>query len=313
MSLNGRAESVVKLRGSLSIPDAIVGKSAYEIAVMHGFNGTEEEWLDSLLDFIKADAEEIVKEVYASIERLNEASEAAVERVESLAGEVLNITQETGDSEVSVMSQKAITEEFNAMTEQISAITDGFAARTAQIFDPEAYPPQLGGLNASADKGFHISKSTELYFVAVPVEAGKNYSLYRNITDSAFFSLAFTNDPVIGGSTTQFRMFRHYGVDKNNNENPYHFTVPEGYTYLVINVWDASDEKYTLDEMMHSFYIFETDKIRAEKECAKGGEGDGGGYVLTDADKQEIAALVLEQMPSGGVQYPDAELEGVEF
>lgn len=48
MSLKGQAQSTIKLRGSLSMPDAIVGKSAYEIAVMHGFKGSEEEWLLSL-------------------------------------------------------------------------------------------------------------------------------------------------------------------------------------------------------------------------------------------------------------------------
>lgn len=49
MSINGKAESVVKLRGSISLPDAIVGKSAYEVAVMNGFEGTEQEWLASLI------------------------------------------------------------------------------------------------------------------------------------------------------------------------------------------------------------------------------------------------------------------------
>ena len=48
MSLKGQAQSVIKLRGSISMPDAIQGKSAYELAVMHGFKGTEEEWLASL-------------------------------------------------------------------------------------------------------------------------------------------------------------------------------------------------------------------------------------------------------------------------
>lgn len=48
MSINGSAESVIKLKGSLSLPKAIRGKSAYEIAVMHGFKGTEAEWLASL-------------------------------------------------------------------------------------------------------------------------------------------------------------------------------------------------------------------------------------------------------------------------
>lgn len=47
-TIEGSAESYVKMRGSLFKPNAIVGKSAYEIAVMHGFDGTEEEWLESL-------------------------------------------------------------------------------------------------------------------------------------------------------------------------------------------------------------------------------------------------------------------------
>jgi hypothetical protein len=38
------------LRGVITNPDVIRGKSAYEIAVMHGFDGTEEEWLDSLVE-----------------------------------------------------------------------------------------------------------------------------------------------------------------------------------------------------------------------------------------------------------------------
>lgn len=36
------------LKGTIVNPEAIYGKSAYEIAVMHGFEGTEEEWLASL-------------------------------------------------------------------------------------------------------------------------------------------------------------------------------------------------------------------------------------------------------------------------
>lgn len=48
MSVKGNAESYVELRGSLKLPEAIQGKSAYEIALMHGFKGTEEEWLEQL-------------------------------------------------------------------------------------------------------------------------------------------------------------------------------------------------------------------------------------------------------------------------
>lgn len=48
MRTTGKAESYIELKGSLSMPDAITGKSAYEIAVMNGFDGTEKEWLESL-------------------------------------------------------------------------------------------------------------------------------------------------------------------------------------------------------------------------------------------------------------------------
>lgn len=72
MSVKGNAESVIKLKGSLSLPKAIQGKSAYEIAVEEGFKGTEKEWLASLkgekpikgIDyFTPDDVQQIVKEV----------------------------------------------------------------------------------------------------------------------------------------------------------------------------------------------------------------------------------------------------------
>lgn len=48
MSLTGSAESGYTLRGKLSGLDTIRGYSAYEVAVINGFKGTEKEWLESL-------------------------------------------------------------------------------------------------------------------------------------------------------------------------------------------------------------------------------------------------------------------------
>ncbi len=48
MSLSGNAAATKVLRGKVMFPDTIHGKSAYELAVIHGFGGTEEEWLESL-------------------------------------------------------------------------------------------------------------------------------------------------------------------------------------------------------------------------------------------------------------------------
>lgn len=74
MSTQGTAAGYKELRGSLSgvgaigsslsMPDAIQGKSAYEIALLHGFEGTEEEWLESLrVELTDEDFEKIVDEV----------------------------------------------------------------------------------------------------------------------------------------------------------------------------------------------------------------------------------------------------------
>jgi hypothetical protein len=63
MSINGIAESVIKLKGSLSLPKAIQGKSAYEIAVEEGFKGTKKEWLDSLKAIAPEDVKQIVNEI----------------------------------------------------------------------------------------------------------------------------------------------------------------------------------------------------------------------------------------------------------
>jgi hypothetical protein len=48
MSLTGNATADQKLRGKINGLETLKGYSAYEIALIHGFNGTEEEWLASL-------------------------------------------------------------------------------------------------------------------------------------------------------------------------------------------------------------------------------------------------------------------------
>lgn len=48
MSISGNVESYKVLSGAVSFPTTIQGKSAYEIAIANGFEGTEAEWLASL-------------------------------------------------------------------------------------------------------------------------------------------------------------------------------------------------------------------------------------------------------------------------
>lgn len=46
--LDGNATAKNVIKGKVFKPDTIHGKSAYEIAVINGFEGTEDEWLESL-------------------------------------------------------------------------------------------------------------------------------------------------------------------------------------------------------------------------------------------------------------------------
>lgn len=48
MSLEGKTTATQKLLGKINRLERLQGYSAYEIAVINGFEGTEEEWLASL-------------------------------------------------------------------------------------------------------------------------------------------------------------------------------------------------------------------------------------------------------------------------
>ena len=48
MELSGNISSKKSISGNVVVPNLIHGKSAYEIAVINGFEGTEAEWLASL-------------------------------------------------------------------------------------------------------------------------------------------------------------------------------------------------------------------------------------------------------------------------
>jgi hypothetical protein len=114
MSLNGNAENCIELRGSLSIPDTIRGKSAYEIAVYHGFDGTEEEWLahleaaqsESLKNASEQAQTEIESNRQTALSDIEKAKATMLEEIE-LAAEIV---QTVGDSTTAVMSQKAVTD-----------------------------------------------------------------------------------------------------------------------------------------------------------------------------------------------------------
>ena len=130
MSTTGNAESYIELRGSLSIPDAIHGKSAYEIAVANGFDGTEEEWL---LHLERAQSEEV-----------EEAAEQALTDIandrQTALSDIANDTQ-TALSDIENNKQTALTEietaHTEAMTDAAQALTDIAEAKATMLEEIE--------------------------------------------------------------------------------------------------------------------------------------------------------------------------------
>lgn len=116
MCLKGLAESGGVLRGKLSGLKTIHGYSAYEVAVINGFKGTEEEWLESLKGDTGKSAYEIAveggyegteQEFYADLanfEKLVQDAEEAAGRAEAKfaifgGGETGDILMKIGDED----------------------------------------------------------------------------------------------------------------------------------------------------------------------------------------------------------------------
>ena len=106
--------------------DSLVGASAYEIAVEHGFEGSEEEWLDSLVELTKLNAQEVIELANAKIDDLNstaaagkkaveDAEDKAVEHLNDLAEGAYDISQYRGQSSTQVMSQEATTDNLTPL------------------------------------------------------------------------------------------------------------------------------------------------------------------------------------------------------
>lgn len=85
-ALTGSLPKQTDLKGAVTYPEKIYGKSAYEVAVMNGFEGTETEWLASLKGdkgstpikgvdyFTSDDKQELVKELLDSLPIAEEVS-----------------------------------------------------------------------------------------------------------------------------------------------------------------------------------------------------------------------------------------------
>lgn len=98
-----KAEESWKFITDLSGATGVTGLSAYQIAVQHGFEGTEEEWLESL----SKDSKDAAKEAKAAAEAANQAT-----------SDLREFEQESRQSEELRQSQEAIREQKEEAREQ---------------------------------------------------------------------------------------------------------------------------------------------------------------------------------------------------
>ena len=99
---------------------SIDGDSAYEVAVENGFEGTEEEWLESLTEQTKKNAEEVIEEANKAVDRIGDAEKDAVDLIDKTSEEIIfskvGIERGTGKNGVQQSGSSNITRGNNAAT-----------------------------------------------------------------------------------------------------------------------------------------------------------------------------------------------------
>jgi hypothetical protein len=110
MSLSGRLSTDESIVGKIGVLNTIEGKSAYEIALLNGFDGTEEEWIASLKGekgdayiITEADKEEIADKV--AVDNLQESAEKYIDSV--IEEKDLEVTRTATGSAITIDSANA--------------------------------------------------------------------------------------------------------------------------------------------------------------------------------------------------------------
>lgn len=123
MSLTGNAEGKV-LRGTINKLTELRGYSAYEVALLNGFSGTEEEWLDSL----EVNPDAVVQAVNAYMA----AHPVGVDTTLSVSGQAAD-AKATGDGlarlgvEISNVNN-SVSESVARLGEEISTVDESIAS-----------------------------------------------------------------------------------------------------------------------------------------------------------------------------------------
>ena len=213
MSLVGNASAEKLLRGNINSLKAIKGYSAYEIALIYGFEGTEEEWLDSLNGGLIT----VDKQLYRS----GHAADAAV----------------TGEK-ISELSSKINVE--RERINNIAALKDGSTTGDAELTDIRVGYDGKKYANAGDAVRGQIAQQAQKIDSFFEMEYSPNLLDLKAMADSKILD---TNGVLVGGyatyTTTDYisckpgDTIRHqFTYTVNGNATRYDNTEKPGYTLM---------------------------------------------------------------------------------
>lgn len=193
-----KAEESWKFITDLSGATGVTGLSAYQIAVQHGFEGTEEEWLESLSKDSKDAAKEAKAAASAAIQATSDLREFEGEARQS---EELRKSQETiREQQEAAREQKTnqiISETTNVKNETDQVRQDTLAAKNETIAATEAAKEATSKtLQAISNAETATTAATE-----AAKEANKKATLAQTAADNANKAAESANTATEGANT----------------------------------------------------------------------------------------------------------------
>lgn len=193
-----KAEESWKFITDLSGATGVTGLSAYQIAVQHGFEGTEEEWLESLSKDSKDAAKEAKAAASAAIQATSDLREFEGEARQS---EELRKSQETiREQQEAAREQKTnqiISETTNVKNETDQVRQDTLAAKNETIAATEAAEEATSKtLQAISNAETATTAATE-----AAEEANKKAILAQTAADNANNAVESANTATEGANT----------------------------------------------------------------------------------------------------------------
>lgn len=193
-----KAEESWKFITDLSGATGVTGLSAYQIAVQHGFEGTEEEWLESL----SKDSKDAAKEAKAAAEAANQATSDLREfEREARQSEELRQSQEAiREQQEEAREQKTnqiISETTNVKNETDQVRQDTLTAKNETIAATEAAEEATNKtLQAISNAETATTAATE-----AAEEANKKATLAQAAADNANKAAEDANTAIEGANT----------------------------------------------------------------------------------------------------------------